>query len=129
MNPRRLHLQLRVNKHKEQELVLKEQKKRRFRLPKFIVSFFQYVFITFIAVGAAYTVEVGQWFILAFALYTLFIARDSKLTFGVAVFLIVTIPFFQLTKQVGIAENAAVYVFELLVIGTLQAALELRSQD
>jgi hypothetical protein len=107
---------------------VQKKKKAGFRIPKFFVSLFQYIFITFIAVGAAYSTEVGQWFILAFALYTIFIAKDSKLNFGVALFLLITIPFFLATKQNGIAENVAVYVFELLVIGTLHAALELRSQ-
>jgi heme/copper-type cytochrome/quinol oxidase subunit 4 len=126
MNPRRVHLQKLVYSHNERK---KQQKpKRRSRLTRFIISFIQYIFITFVALGAAYSVDVGQWYILAFILYTVFIARDPKLTFGIAVFLTITIPFFTLTDQPAIAQNTTVYVFELLVIGTLQALLDLRSK-
>ena len=92
----------------------------------FFVSIFQYVLITVIALGAAYSTEVGQWFILAFLLYLFFIKRDSRLAFGVALFLIIIIPFFNFLNQNGIAQNAAVYAFEVLVIGTLQSIIEIK---
>lgn len=93
---------------------------------QFLLSIFQYLFFAFIAFGGAYSVEVGQYFVLAYAIYAIFLKRDSKLTFSIALFLLITIIFFQIFNQPAISNNIAVYVFELLVIGTIQAMIELR---
>lgn len=85
----------------------------------------QYPLFAGIAIAAAYSTGIGQWFVLAYAIIALIRRSPSQLTFGVALFLLIAIPIFQLLHQEGIASNAAVYVFELLAFGTLQASLEL----
>ena len=92
-------------------------------LPKSIFTIVQYIIIGLMALGASYSTDVGQWFILAFGLYALFIKKDSRFTFAVALFLLITIPLFKIFNQDGISENAAVYAFEVLAIGTLQSIL------
>jgi hypothetical protein len=86
----------------------------------------QYPLIAAAALGAAYSATIGQWLILAYGLIAIFTRRPSRLSFGMALFLLITIPFFQALGQSGIAENAAIYTYELLVVGTIQTVLELR---
>lgn len=78
------------------------------------------------AIAAAYSSTIGQWLVLAYGLFAIFTRRDSRLSFGIALFTLITIPIFQLIHQTGIASNAAIYTYELLVIGTIQAIIELR---
>jgi hypothetical protein len=94
-------------------------------LPKGILSIIQYIFITVITIISAYSTDLGQLFILIFAVYSIVFRKDSKTTFAIALFLLITIPFFQVINQEGIAENFAIYVFNLLVLGTFQSILEI----
>lgn len=87
----------------------------------------QYVLIAAIGVVAAYSTDIGQWFVLALAVYVFITRQDSRLTYGIALFILITVPFFQIINQPGVANNMAVYVFELLVLGTLQSLVELKT--
>lgn len=91
-----------------------------------VLEVVQYPVIAGVALGAAYSSAVGQWLVLAYGIAVLVTRRTSRLSFGMALFLLITIPFFQAIGQTGIAENAAIYTYELLVIGTIQALVELR---
>ncbi len=76
------------------------------------------------ALGAAYSSAIGQWFVLAYAVLALATRRSSRLSFAVALLILVTIPLFEALSQPAIAQNAAIYVYELLLIGTVQALWE-----
>lgn len=86
----------------------------------------QYILIAVVAVSAAYSTSIGQWFVVALAAYVLIRRRDSQFTYAIALFILVTVPFFQLLGQGGVANNMAVYVFELLILGVLQSLIELK---
>lgn len=104
------------------------------RLPSWlgtVLSIAQYPLFGAIAIAASYSTKIGQWFVLAYVIYAIIRRQNSRLTFGLAVFLLLAIPIFQVLQQThvvenvgGVAENTAVYVFELLVFGTLQAMIE-----
>jgi hypothetical protein len=108
----------------DKEVVLKLPRKLSLRTG--LLSLIQYVLIALIAIAGAYSVSIGQWFVLVFAIYVLVRRQHSSLTFGIALFILVTVPIFQLLNQGGVANNLAVYVYELLVVGTIQALIELR---
>lgn len=103
-----------------------QKTKREPYLPTFITGPVQYILIAFIAIVGAYSSVLGQYFVIAFAAYVLLFKKDSNLTFTIALFLLATIPFFQVLNQPGIAENMAVYVFELFFVGVIQALVELK---
>ena len=92
-------------------------------------SYLQYPAIMIAAILAAYSTKFGQWMVLGFVVLAVVTRRKSQLTFGVALFLLITIPLFQLIGQTGIAQNTAVYVFELLVFGVGQAIWENRKMS
>ncbi len=100
---------------------------KRFSLRASVSIVVQYVLIAAIAVLAAYSTNIGQWFVLALAIYVFVTKQDSRLTYGIALFVLASVPFFQILNQTGVANNMAVYVFELLVLGTLQSLRELKS--
>jgi hypothetical protein len=89
----------------------------------------QYPLIAILALISAYSSTAGQAFVLVYAVLALILRRGSRFTFGLALFVLVTIPLFEALKQSGIAQNAAIYTFELLVVGTAQAVYELRKTD
>jgi len=91
-----------------------------------LTSSAQYIIVVVVALVAAASTTVGQLFILAFALYSLVLRRESQKTFVIALLLLISIPVFQLLNQTGVADNVAIYTYELLVFGTLQAILELK---
>lgn len=101
---------------------------RRWSLRIGLLTLIQYGILAAIAVAGAYSTSIGQWFVLAYAVYVLATRQDSRLSFGIALFVLVSVPFFQVLNQPGVANNMAVYVYELLVVGTIQALLELRKQ-
>lgn len=86
----------------------------------------QYILIAAIGIASAYSTDIGQWFVLALAVYVIATRQDSRLTYGIALFIMISVPFFQLLNQPGVANNMAVYVFELLVLGTVQSLIELK---
>lgn len=94
-----------------------------------ILEIIQYPLIAAAALGAAYSSTVGQALIVMYALYVISRRRSSRLTFSITLFMLITIPFFQAINQTGIAANAAIYTYELLVVGTIQALFELRKTD
>ena len=89
-------------------------------------SLLQYPLLAAIALIAAYSATAGQVLVLLFGIFALVRRLDSRYAFGAALFLLVTIPLFSAIGQSGIAQNAAIYVYELLVVGTIMAVLELR---
>lgn len=87
----------------------------------------QYPLLAGVALGAAASSTFGQAILLAYAVVVLAVKRQpSQLSFGLALILLLAVPLFQLIGQPAIAENAAIYVYELLVIGTIAAILELK---
>lgn len=109
----------------EHELVINIS--RHFSIRASISIVIQYVLIAAIGIAAAYSTNIGQWFVLALAIYVIATRQDSRLTYGIALFILISVPFFQIINQPGVANNMAVYVFELLVLGTVQSLIELRS--
>jgi hypothetical protein len=90
-----------------------------------IFDFVQYPLIAAAAIGAAYSTNVGQAIIGVYFLLAIIFKVRSQITFGVALLLLISIPFFQIIHLDGTSENAAVYAFEMLVAGTVQAMIEL----
>ncbi len=86
----------------------------------------QYPLVAAVALGAAYSAELGQALVGAYVLIALWRRGRSRLTFGLAVALLATAPLFLALGQTGIAQRAAIYAFELLVFGTGQAIWELK---
>lgn len=95
------------------------------RLGRFVMEFVQYPLFAGIALIASNNTTLGQYLILAYAILSLVLRKSSRITFGIALFLLVAIPVFQALNQPGVAQNIAVYVYELLVVGTIQAIIEL----
>ena len=89
-------------------------------------SVLQYVAVITVALVSTYSTTIGQWLILAYAVFVITTRRDSRLSFGIALFLLIAIPIFQLLGQSGVANNIAIYVYELLVVGVVQAMIELK---
>ena len=96
---------------------------------KKIWEFAQYPLIAIVALASAYSTTIGQWLVLVYGIMAIWQRWGSRQSFGIALFLLITIPLFQLIGQAGIAENVAVYVYELLVIGTIQALIELHKTN
>ena len=90
-----------------------------------VFDFVQYPLIAAAAVGAAYSTNVGQAIIGIYFLLAIIFKIRSQITFGAALLLLISIPFFQVIHLTGTSENAAVYSFEMLVVGTIQAMIEL----
>lgn len=99
-----------------------ETKASKFR--KFL-ALLQYPLVAGLLIVGIYSTAIGQWFILAYALYALIRGVQSRNTFIAALLLLVSIPVFQLLNQPGVADNIAIYAYELLVVGTVQAIVEL----
>lgn len=118
-------IDLSLKKPPEKELVINVS--RRFSIRASISIVIQYVLIAAIALAAAYSTSIGQWFVLALAIYVFVTRQDSRLTYGIALFVLITVPFFQLLNQPGVANNMSIYVFELLILGTLQSLFEIKS--
>lgn len=89
------------------------------------LAILQYPLVAAVAVLAIYSTTIGQWLVFAYAIYVLMRRIDSRATFIAALMLLIGIPFFQLINQPGVAENTAIYAYELLVVGTLQSIVEL----
>lgn len=90
-----------------------------------LIEVLQYIGVSAAALIAANNTTLGQWMVLAYAVYAIVRGLRSQISFGAALFLLVAIPVFQLLGQDGVAQNVAIYVYELLVIGTVQAIIEL----
>jgi len=90
-----------------------------------IFDFVQYPLIAAAAIGAAYSTNVGQAIIGVYFLLAIIFKIRSQITFGVALLLLISIPFFQIIHLTGTSDNAAIYSYEMLVVGTIQAMIEL----
>jgi hypothetical protein len=99
-----------------------ETKASKFR--KFL-ALTQYPLSALFLIIAIYSTSVGQWFVLAYAVYALIRGVQSRNTFIAALLLLIAIPVFQLLNQPGVADNIAIYAYELLVVGTVQTIAEL----
>jgi hypothetical protein len=102
-----------------------EPAKSKSRIYRRMLDFIQYPLIGLIAVGIAYSSSVGQILILLFLLVSLLKKVSSKYSFGTAILLLACIPFFQAIKESGISQNCAIYAYEMLVVGTLMAMIEI----
>lgn len=89
-----------------------------------LLDFMQYPLIAAVALLAAYNSTAGQIMIGLYALFAIFVKVSSKYTFGAALLLLLAIPTFQALGETGISEKCAIYAYELLVVGTLQAIIE-----
>ncbi len=84
--------------------------------------------IVIAAVGlglASIDTQIGQWVILAFGLSAITFKLSSRISFGLALAVLVMVPVFTTIQQKALAENYAVYTYYLLVIGVVTAAIEL----
>ena len=87
----------------------------------------QYPLFAVLALIASVNATFGQSAILAYAVIVLVLRRKpSSWSFVIALIILISIPIFTLIGQPTIAENAAIYVYELLVVGTIQAILEMK---
>lgn len=117
---------------------------RRKRLAKHIGYLFfqigQYIVITAAALVMAFNGYYGQYVIAAYGVVIIlpklwpfsygkledfFDSLGSQQVFIIALLILVTIPLFTVLGKSVIAQNAAVYVFELLVVGVIAATIEL----
>lgn len=111
-------------KKSSQSFVKAAPKPVRYRRLRRMADFAQYPIIAALALASAYSSTAGQLFVAAYFAIALLFKIESRYAFGAALLLLVSIPAFQLLGQSGIAENNAIYTYELLVGGTLQAILE-----
>lgn len=88
----------------------------------------QWPLIAAVALVAAYSSTLGQYLILAYGLITLILRRDSREPFVAALIMLVTVPLFQILNLGTFENNAAIYAYELLVIGVIAAILQLKFQ-
>jgi voltage-gated potassium channel Kch len=89
----------------------------------------QYPLIAFVALAAAANATTGQLLVLGYGVVVVIRRLPSRQVFGLALVILVSVPLFQALGLPGISENAAIYVYELLVIGTIRAILELNKHD
>ena len=120
---------------------------RRYRRKRRILSTFsiifqivQYIAVTAAALIMAFNGNYGQYLIAAYGLLIILPKLwpfgygrlqetvdnlGSQQVFTIALLILVSIPIFTLLGANVIASNAAVYVFELLIIGVFAATIEL----
>jgi uncharacterized membrane protein len=89
----------------------------------------QYGAIALASLLAAGSQTAGQIMVLLFGIVVIWRKLGSRPVFILALFLLVAIPLFQILQQPVISENLAVYVFELLVIGTIIALFEIKGSE
>ncbi len=87
-------------------------------------DFLQYPLIAIAAVLAANSSAAGQAMIGLYAVFAIFVKMSSKYSLGAAVLLLISIPVFRTLGEIDVSEKFAVYAYELLVIGILQAIIE-----
>lgn len=107
----------------QKELVINVSK--HFSIRASVSIILQYILIATIAIGAAYSTDIGQWFVVSLAVYIFIMRLSSQLTYGIAIFILISIPIFHIIGQNGVADNMTVYVFELFILGALQSTIEL----
>jgi hypothetical protein len=90
-----------------------------------VFDFIQYPLIAAGALGASLSTSVGQILIGIFFIVAIITKLPSKVAFVGSLLLLICIPFFQVLNLSGTSQNAAVYAFEMLVVGTFLAIIEL----
>ncbi len=78
-----------------------------------------------VGLGAAYLSTAGQILILIYGIWVLIWKVDSRKPFAAALFFLILIPVFQILKLSLFSSNAAIYAYELLVVGVIAAASEM----
>ena len=80
--------------------------------------------IVVVAVTMAFSSTAGQVIIGLYGLVVIFKRLDSRGPFIVALVMLVAIPLFQLINLADFSENAAIYAYELMVVGVVEAIVE-----
>lgn len=88
-------------------------------------DYVQYPLIAGVAIAAAYSSTVGQGAIGIYCICAVIWRINIRYTFISALILLASIPLFQVINETGVSRNAAVYAYEVLVVGTVQAVIEL----
>lgn len=92
-----------------------------------ILEFYLYPMLIIVALIAGSSLTVGQAIVgIYFVLAVIFRKIDSHVSFILTLVLLVCIPLFDLIGQTMFSGNAAIYTFELLLIGLIQSVIELR---
>ncbi|HSH56124.1 MAG TPA: hypothetical protein VK983_04865 [Candidatus Limnocylindrales bacterium] len=105
---------------------LKSKKRPLYRK---LLDFVQYPLIAVAALAAAFNPTAGQIMIGVYFLLALIFKISSRASFAIALILLLCIPFFQILGQSGTSENVAIYAYEMLAVGTVQAIIELWRND
>lgn len=87
-------------------------------------EFLQYSLIVLGAMAMAFSSTAGQVLIGLYGLVVLGKKLDSRGPFIIALVMLITIPIFQLISLSGFSENAAIYAYELMVIGVVEVIAE-----
>lgn len=90
-----------------------------------ILKFFKYLLLVTIVLFAGASSTIGQVIIGIYFIIAVIFRIGSRVSFILALVLLVFIPLLGLIGQSGISDNAAIYAFELLVIGTVQSIIEI----
>jgi hypothetical protein len=98
---------------------IKQSSKKQKSIRKILFFGIKNAPIPIVAVLMAFNVTIGQWLILGYAVYSLIFKRESHEVFVVAAIVLISIPIFQALGFVNFSSNAAIYVLELLVVGTV----------
>lgn len=101
---------------------------KKTRILSQLLNLLQYPLFAIIGVAVIYDGVLGQMMIGTFGAVSLLFRVPSKQAFGAALFILITVPLFIALHRQGIADTLAVYVFELLVVGTVLAIVELRRE-
>ncbi len=115
--------------HAAEPRVASAQKTPKPTLYRKLLDFIQYPLIAVAALTAAYSPTAGQIIIGVYFLIALIFKISSRASFAIALVLLLCIPFFQILGQAGISENVAIYAYEMLAVGTVQAIIELWRDD
>jgi|GEM_PF-5281070 len=93
------------------------------------VGWLQYPLIGIVALAMAYNATIGQWLVGIYAVAALVLRVDSQQPFIGALILLVAIPVFQVIGLTGVSQNAAIYAYELLVVGVIVAIIEISQKS
>lgn len=92
-----------------------------------ILKFYIYPVLVIVALIAGSSLTIGQAIIgIYFVLAVIFRKIDSRVSFIMTLVLLICIPLFDLIGQNIFSSYAAIYTFELLLIGLVQSVIELR---
>lgn len=98
---------------------------RKFKIRVKIFLFLKYLLVAIVVLGAGGSLAVGQVIIGIYFILAVIFKISTRLSFLLALALLVCTPLLDLVGQTGISANAVIYAFELLVIGTVQSSIEI----